>query len=238
MKGFIVAIDGPVAAGKGTIAPLLAKKLNGFYLYTGGMYRSLALYCLENGIDIKNEEAVIRSMPNVKIELTQTKVFLNDKDVTQRIKDVDVARATPYVASITSVRQEMVVRQREASEKIINHSQPSEKMRLIVAEGRDVATKIFPNADLKVFLTASPEKRATRRLAQIRQQGSQDISYEQVLSDIKKRDEQDKKREEGPLISNPQEHGYFVVDNTDLSEDATLEAIVAEMGKKGFYDNN
>ena len=247
MKGFIVAIDGPVAAGKGTIAPLLAKKLNGFYLYTGAMYRSLALYCLEKGINVKDKDAVIKAMSEVKIELTQEKVFLNGQDVTQRLKDTDVAKATPSVAAIALVRQEMVLRQREATEKIINEGQilVSEQNetgkslrsgKLVVAEGRDVATKIFPNAKLKVFLTASPEIRAERRLAQLKQRGYQEMAYEQVLEDIKKRDEQDKEREEGPLISNPQEHGYFVLDNSNLSEEATIDVIITEIKKRGFYD--
>jgi len=249
MKGFIVAIDGPVAAGKGTIAPLLAKKLNGFYLYTGAMYRGLALYCLKKGIDVMDEEAVIKAMSEIKVELTQTKVFLNGQDVTQRLKDIDVAKATPCVAAVALVRQEMVLRQREAAEKIINEgqillSEQNETGRLlrsgklVVAEGRDVATKIIPDADLKVFLTASPETRAQRRLSQLREQGYQNISFEQVLGDIKKRDEQDREREEGPLISNPEEHGYFVLDNSDLSEEETIDAIIEEIRKRGFYDNN
>ena len=246
-KGFIVAIDGPVAAGKGTIAPMLAKRLNGFYLYTGAMYRCLALLCMEKGISVENKEEIVNLLKEIDIQLNEEKVFLNGKDVTERIKERDVARAVPFVALISEVREEMVNRQRKAAREMIKSSQAivlevndmGKSLKsglLVIAEGRDVGTAIFPNAELKVFLTAAPEIRAERRLKQLHTAGFTNLNLNQILKDVKKRDKQDSERKVDPLPSNPEALGYLVVDSSLLSEEATLDVIINEIKRRDLIN--
>src|SRR6185437_5223467 len=120
-KGFVVAIDGPVASGKGTIAHKLAEKLHGFDLYTGAMYRSLALFCLENTIDMSHPDEVEKALSQFEIDLTDTQVILNGKDVTQRIKQNDAAKMSAHVSAYPFVRRAMVKRQQEIGEREMNN---------------------------------------------------------------------------------------------------------------------
>jgi len=223
-KGFVIAIDGPVAAGKGTISPILAKNLNGFYLYTGAMYRCLALLCIKRGIDTKNENAVVNILPEFKINISDNNVFLNGEDVTERIKEEDVAMASSDVAIVKKVREEMVLIQQEIANKLI------EEGKIVIAEGRDTATRVFPNAKLKIFLTATPEVRTKRRLLQIEERGEK-AEFEQVLKDVKLRDEHDTNREIDPLVKNPQAFGYFVLNDSKMSEEETIKIIIKEVEK-------
>ncbi len=223
-KGFVIAIDGPVAAGKGTISPLLAKKLNGFYLYTGAMYRCLALLCIKRGIDTKDENTVVNILPEFRISFSDNKVFLNGEDVTQRIKEEDVAMASSKVAVIKKVREEMVSIQREIANKLIDEG------KIVIAEGRDTATRVFPNAKLKIFLTATPEVRAKRRLLQIEER-KEKAEFENVLKDVKLRDEHDSDREIDPLVKTPQAFGYFVLNDSEMSEEETIKTIIKEVEK-------
>jgi cytidylate kinase len=223
-KGFVIAIDGPVAAGKGTISPLLAKNLNGFYLYTGAMYRCLALLCIKRGIDTKDENAVVNILPEFRINVSDNKVFLNGEDVTQRIKEEDVAMASSKVAVIKKVREEMVSIQRGIANKLIDEG------KIVIAEGRDTATRVFPNAKLKIFLTATPEVRAKRRRLQIEERGEK-AEFENVLKDVKLRDEHDSDREIDPLVKTPQAFGYFVLNDSEMSEEETIKTIIKEVEK-------
>ncbi len=223
-KGFVIAIDGPVAAGKGTISPLLAKNLNGFYLYTGAMYRCLALLCIKRGIDTKDENAVVNILPEFRINVSDNKVFLNGEDVTQRIKEEDVAMASSKVAVIKKVRKKMVSIQREIANKLIDEG------KIVIAEGRDTATRVFPNAKLKIFLTATPEVRAKRRRLQIEERGEK-AEFENVLKDVKLRDEYDSDREIDPLVKTPQAFGYFVLNDSEMSEEETIKTIIKEVEK-------
>ncbi|MCL5435324.1 MAG: (d)CMP kinase [Patescibacteria group bacterium] len=218
-KGFVIAIDGPVAAGKGTISPLLAKNLNGFYLYTGAMYRCLALLCIKRGIDTKDENTVVNILPEFGINVFDNKVFLNGEDVTERIKREDVAMASSDVAVIKKVREEMVSIQQEIANKLMDEG------KIVIAEGRDTATRVFPDAKLKIFLTATPEVRAKRRLLQIEERGEK-AKFENVLKDVKLRDEQDLDRKIDPLVKNPEEFGYIVLDNSNMSEEETVDFIL------------
>lgn len=218
-KGFVIAIDGPVAAGKGTISPLLAKNLNGFYLYTGAMYRCLALLCIKRGIDTKDENTVVNILPEFGINVFDNKVFLNGEDVTERIKREDVAMTSSDVAVIKKVREEMVSIQQEIANKLMDEG------KIVIAEGRDTATRVFPDAKLKIFLTATPEVRAKRRLLQIKERGEK-AKFENVLKDVKLRDEQDLDREIDPLVKNPQEFGYIILDNSNMSEEETANFIL------------
>lgn len=226
--GIIIAIDGPVAAGKGTIAPELAERLNGFYLYTGATYRCLAYYCLVNDVNFEDKNAIINQLENVSIDLHDNRVFLNGEEVTQEIKAADVARHTPIVAAIPEVRAAMVKRQQEIAKRRRDEGQ------IILIEGRDTATVVFPHADLKVFLTAKPETRAQRRLDQYRAMGNSSITFENVLADLRLRDEEDTTRAADPLVKDPENHGYFVVDNTDIKESATVQVIIDELKKRNL----
>ena len=223
-KGFVIAIDGPVAAGKGTVSPLLAKNLNGFYLYTGAMYRCLALLCIKRGVDTKDENIVVTILPEFRINVSDNKVFLNGEDVTERIKEEDVAMASSDVAVIKKVREEMVSIQREIANKLIDEG------KIVIAEGRDTATRVFPNAKLKIFLTATPEVRTKRRLLQIEERGEK-AEFENVLKDVKLRDEQDSDREIDPLVKDPQAFGYFVLNDSEMSEEETIKTIIKEVKK-------
>lgn len=227
-KGIIIAIDGPVAAGKGTIAPELAQRLHGFYLYTGATYRCLTLYCLQKGISFDDTEAIIAQLSNVTIDLKGLNVYLNGEEVTQAIKGIDVARHVSIVASIPQVRKHMVKRQQEIAR------ESREAGELVVVEGRDTATVVFPEADLKVFLTATPEVRAKRRLAQHRLMGNTTVTFEDVLSDLQKRDKEDTERVADPLVKDPENHGYFIVDNTGMSEAETVDIIIKELQKRNL----
>lgn len=227
-KGIIIAIDGPVAAGKGTIAPELAERLNGFYLYTGATYRCLALYCLENNVDLSKKDDVLAQLSKITIDLRDNRVFLNEREVTQEIKEIAVARNTPIVAAIPEVRKDMVRRQQEIAKKRRDEGQ------IILIEGRDTATVVFPDAELKVYLTATPEVRAHRRLEQHRVMGNTTIKFEDVLEDLKRRDEEDTQREADPLVTDPEKYGYFIVDNTAITESATVDIIIEELQKRNL----
>ena len=226
-KGFAIAIDGPVAAGKGTVAGLLAEKLHGFHLYTGAMYRCLALHCLEKHVDTTNKDAVIHALSEIWFDLDHNVVILNGKDVTERIKERDVTSLVPTVAAIREVREEMVKRQREIGLKMIG------KGYIVLTEGRDAATKIFPEAKLKIYLTASPEVRAKRRFEQMGGLQNSSITYEQILEDTKQRDYEDTHRLVDPLVSEPEKYGYFVVNDSDQSEEQTITVIMSELQKEG-----
>jgi cytidylate kinase len=221
-KGFVIAIDGPVASGKGTIAPMLAEKLQGFYLYTGATYRALALHCIQNNIDVHNIAAVFIAAKTITIDLNDHEVLLNGLNVTQAIRDPKVAQVTPIVAAIPEIRALMVAwQQKIAGEKI-------GAGKVIVIEGRDTATVVFPEAALKVFLTAKPEIRARRRFLQL--QASGDAStYEDVLVSLHKRDKEDTQRAADPLVKDPEKNGYYILDDSDLSEEQTLSAIIEKL---------
>lgn len=226
-KGFVIAIDGPVAAGKGTIAPDLSKRLKGFYLYTGATYRSLALYCLEHKISVTDEQAVVKALDEVTIDLVDNKVLLNDQDVTEAIRQVHVHRAVAKVSMFTEVRKRMVARQQEIAQKRIDEG------KIIVIEGRDTATVVFPDAALKVFLTAETSVRAQRRLEQFAAAGKS-LSLQTVLEDLKLRDKEDTERAVDPLVLDPEKHGYFLVDNSYLSEPDTVGIIIDELKRRNL----
>lgn len=227
-KGISIAIDGPVAAGKGTIAPLLARKLKGFYLYTGAMYRCVALFCIKKGVDLNNQGSVESILSKINIDFKNNRVFLNDEDVTEEIAKEKIAMGSSKVALYKSVRQKLVSLQREIADKALASGLS------VIAEGRDTATKVMPKADLKIFLTATPQIRAKRRLAQIEKRGEQE-DYEKVLADVIKRDNQDSKRKIDPLVANPENYGYVLLDNSNLSEKQTVDLIFEKVKN---YDSN
>ena len=179
MKAFSVAIDGPVASGKGTLAEVLAKKFDGHALNTGGMYRAVALYCLENSIDTSIESTVVNALPNIDVDLKDDQIFLNGKDITERIKEPDIAAISSTLAAYGGVRKDLARRQREIADRLMADG------RVVFIEGRDIGTRVLPNADIKIFLTADPEIRARRRLNQYLEKGINKTGF--VLRKLMKR---------------------------------------------------
>jgi len=227
-KGFVIAIDGPVASGKGTIANKLAKELNGFYLYTGAMYRSIALMCIDRGLDLENAKEIESVLPDLNIEFKNDAVLLNGKDVTERIKNPDTASGASVVGVLPNIRQAVDQKLRRIAEKATFAG------RIVVSEGRDTGTAIFPDAHIKVYLTARPEVRAKRRMEQF---VNQEKNLEDELEDLKARDKRDSERDASPMPANPEGLGYFVLDNSDMDEEETLNALTDELINRKLINN-
>lgn len=225
IKPLQIAIDGPVGSGKGTLAVALAKELNAVHIYTGGMWRALTLACLREKIDIHDEEKVLdvfrKSDIDLRIESDSplTKIFLNGEDVTNEIFFPDVSNCTPVVAAHEKVRQEMAGLQRD-----ISHNKKG------VVEGRDVATHIIPDADLKIYLTASVDERANRRYKQLREK-KVDISYDDVRRDVVERDRADIEREYAPLVISSDS---VVVDTSHDTIEDTVNKVKGELRKRNL----
>lgn len=187
MRNFIVAVDGPAGSGKSTISKLVAKKYGLTYLDTGAMYRMAALYTLDNEIDLDKPEEVAKMLKNLKIDIEGDRFFLNDKDVSHDIRTPRVTSVVSKTATVKAIREKLVDLQREIG-----------SGKKVILDGRDIGTVVFPNADLKVFLVASPEERAVRRLKEYAEKGIE-ADYDSVLASIKERDYIDSNRDESPL---------------------------------------
>ena len=185
---FKIAIDGPSASGKTEVSKRLANVLGICAVDSGAIYRAVALYCLINNIDVNDENKVIQNLKNIEVELDEDTVVLNGKDVSQDIRKNEVSLATSKVATFRAVREFVTKVQRKVA-----GSQD------VVMQGRDIASVVLPDADLKIYLNAKPEVRATRRMKELEEKG-ENISFEQVLKDIQKRDDSDMTREISPLV--------------------------------------
>ena len=186
-----IAIDGPAGAGKSSTAKLVAKKLGYIYVDTGALYRTVGLYSIRKGIDTKNAEKVIATLPDVKVELKfvdgAQHVFLNGEDVSEAIRTPEASMGASNVSAIPKVREFLFDLQR----KIAAEND-------CIMDGRDIGTVVLPNADVKIFLTTSVEERANRRDKEMLEKG-EEADYNDILEDIKKRDYQDSHREIAPL---------------------------------------
>jgi CMP/dCMP kinase len=208
----IVTIDGPAGAGKSTVAKRLAREIGFDFLDTGAMYRCVTLACLRANISLEDPERVASIARRVQIDLAGTRVFLNSEDVTESIRTPTVTNSIRTVADNQSVRELMVTAQREWI-----------SGKNAVTEGRDQGTIAFPHADCKIFLTASPEERARRRVAQLIEIGV-DASYDEILLQQNLRDAQDTKRKLGGL--KPAEDAITIC--TDgMTEEDVLKSLVA-----------
>ncbi|MGC8942352.1 MAG: (d)CMP kinase [Sulfurihydrogenibium sp.] len=205
----IVAIDGPAGSGKSTIAKELAKRLGFTYIDTGAMYRALALKVIKMNIDPQNQEQVVNILEKTDIKLSEDKVFLDGVDVSSEIRTEEVGNVASLIARYKKVREVMVEKQREIGKSAKN----------AVIEGRDAGTKIFPDADLKVFMTAKPEVRAQRRVNQLKEKGFV-VDYNHILQKIIERDKMDYERQESPL--RPTED-YIILDTTDKTIEEVLQ---------------
>jgi len=186
-----IAIDGPAGAGKSSTAKLIAKKLGYIYVDTGALYRTVGLYSIRKGIDTKDAEKVIATLPDVKVELKfidgSQHVFLNGEDVSDAIRTPEASMGASNVSAIPKVREFLFDLQRSIA---ANNN--------CIMDGRDIGTVVLPNADVKIFLTASVEERANRRYKEMLEKG-ESADYNDILEDIKKRDYQDSHREIAPL---------------------------------------
>lgn len=192
MRNIRIAIDGPAGAGKSTIARMLSQKLGIIYLDTGAMYRAVALKAIREGIDTKNREELAQLVQNISIEIkyngNEQVIYLDGEDVSSKIRTPEVSVGASNVATIPEVRLKMVELQRKIA-----------KSSSVVMDGRDIGTYVLPDADLKIFLTASVEERAKRRYKEQIEKGIRDISLEEVMRDIEYRDLNDANREFAPL---------------------------------------
>ncbi len=187
-KNISVAIDGPSAAGKSTIAKMVAKKENFIYIDTGAMYRCVAYYCLTQKIDLNDEKAVEQAIEHIQIRLTpDNKVYLNDEDVSNQIRQDQVSLGASCVSKYQAVRSFLVDEQRKMA-----------KAGNVILDGRDIGTVVLPNADLKIYQIASVETRAKRRYLENLERGL-DADLETIKKEIEERDYQDTHREISPL---------------------------------------
>lgn len=213
---FNVAIDGPAGAGKSSIARAAAKKLGFIYVDTGALYRAVGVYGLRNGIDNKNADAVAGMLPHISVELKfqdgVQHVYLNGEDVSEEIRTPPASMAASDVSAVPAVRQFLFDLQRDIAKK-----------NDCIMDGRDIGTVVLPDAQVKIFLTASPEARAMRRYKELQEKGTQD-TYEEVLADLLQRDYNDSHRAVAPL--KPAEDS-ITVDNSGLSLDDSIEQVLS-----------
>lgn len=220
---FQIALDGPVGAGKGTVSRLVAERLGLLYVDTGAMYRSTVVLAQREGVDITDEDALVSALSKCKIEMRNplddekdgrlTTVILDNEDISWKIRTEEVSRLVSVVAAHGKVRQALVKKQQEIA-----------KTQEVIMEGRDIALRVLPAAQLKIFLTADPIIRAKRRHLELQTRG-QDVSYDQVYQDLLKRDQYDSTRKIDPLQILPE---HLVVDTSDLTVDQAVDVIVTQ----------
>ena len=213
---FAVAIDGPSGAGKSSVARAVAKKLGFIYVDTGAIYRTVAFALLEQKIDLLDEAAIKAFLPQVRVQLkrmnAEQRMFLGDRDVTEQLRSPEVTKAASVAAAVSAVREFLLGIQRQMAEK---HD--------VIMDGRDIGTVVLPHADVKIFLTASAEERAGRRVAQMEAAGMKP-DFPIVLSDIRERDERDANREIAPL--KPSEDS-ILIDSSHSTKRETVQKILS-----------
>ncbi len=215
-----IAIDGPAGAGKSTIAKIVAKKLGFIYVDTGAMYRTMALACFRDNISQDDEASVVKKCQNVKVTLAYEngtqKVFLNGEDVSTEIRQEVIGNMTSAIAVYSPVRKILVNMQQELA-----------KTNEVVMDGRDIGSAVLPNADLKIYLTASSRTRATRRYKELVEKG-QVCDIDEIEKDIKDRDYRDMHREISPLV---QADDAVLIDSSDMDIDTVVSEIIKLVNK-------
>lgn len=222
MKKIIIAIDGPAAAGKSSVAKGLAARINYDYLDTGAMYRCLTLYILQKGISPDDEKNICKILPEAKIEVSGSNFYLNDKDVSLEIRSKEVTKEISKIVSYSCVRNFMVKEQRKLA-----------KNGGVVLDGRDIGTFVFPNADLKIYQIATLDVRALRRYQENKSKNI-NMSLEEVKADIVRRDLKDSTRKLAPL---KQADDAIVVDTTNMTQEEVVNHII-DIFKEKFGDND
>lgn len=213
----IVAIDGPAGSGKSTTAKAVARQLGYLYIDTGAMYRAVALAFLREDLQA-SEEAARRVLPSIHVDLRPgdqgLRVFLNDEDVTESVRGSAVTNRVSEIAALPSVRRKLVDEQRRIAQ--------SHKEGGVVLDGRDIGTVVFPHADVKIFMVADDRTRARRRRDELVKRG-EDVSLEEVLRDIRRRDEHDSSRAAAPLIK---AEDAIEVDTSDVSIEKQIDRVL------------
>ena len=213
---FIVAIDGPAGTGKSTITKMVGKKLNLFNINTGSIYRCITLECLNKNININDIDKISDILKNIKIEIKSEndleQVYLNNENVTKIIRQKDVDDNVAKFATLRVVREKATLIQREFA-----------KENDVILEGRDIGTVVYPNADVKIFLDCSLEERANRRYKQNIENGNTDLTYEEILENIKQRNKLETERELAPLV---QAEDAIYIDTTNLTIEEVLQKII------------
>ena len=207
----VIAIDGPSASGKGTVAAKVADALAWAYLDSGSLYRLTALYAKKQGVDLQDEDAVAELALHLPVMFHCGEILLNGNNVSNDIRTEEISLLASQVAALPAVRQALLQRQRDFA-----------RASALVADGRDMATVVFPNAILKIFLTATAQVRAERRAKQLGI-ALDSAEFQQILSDIEKRDERDKNRAVAPLKQAADAH---LVDSSALTIEETVEKVL------------
>ena len=220
MKKITIAIDGFSSTGKSTLAKQLAKQLEYVYVDTGAMYRAVAFFAMQNKLiaaDSFNKKALIEALPNIQLEfkfnpnLGFAEMYLNGENVETQIRTIEVSNYVSRVAEVSEVRSKLVEQQQEMG-----------KNKAIVMDGRDIGTVVFPDAELKIFMTASAETRAQRRFDELQQKGDT-VSYEDVLKNVVERDYIDTHREDSPLVI---ADDAIEIDNSYLTREEQFAAVL------------
>lgn len=219
----IIAIDGPSGAGKSTLGKRLAKELKLLYIDTGAMYRAVAFACIEAGVDLEDKDAVTNIARLSEITLAgepdSLQVLLNRRDVSQEIRNERVSQGASRVSVISEVRRTLVERQR-----VLGNQGAG-----CVMDGRDIGTVVFPNADIKIFLTALPESRAKRRYKEDIEKQRATTSYDETLADIIERDTRDTTRADSPLVK---ADDAIEIDSSEMTIDEVLEMMLGMVRRK------
>lgn len=211
-KNIVVAIDGYSSCGKSTLAKALAKKLHFIYVDSGAMYRAVTLYFIRNNTDLNNHDLIIDALQHIDLNFHsrdyQSHILLNGEEVSEEIRQMPVSENVSRISAIKEVRQAMVKQQQKMG-----------KSKNIVMDGRDIGTVVFPDAQVKLFMTADPNIRAERRFKELSSKGEL-VSLEEIFENIAHRDFQDTTREESPLV---RADDAIILDNTGLSEEEQLQ---------------
>lgn len=220
--GFIVAVDGPAGSGKGTVTKLVGEKLNLVTFDTGAMYRAVSYYMIKNNIKLEDKEKILEMLNEINIDIKfENRVqilYLNNEKLVNELRTKEVNEIVSQVSHIPEVRYAMVDLQRKLAEG-----------QNVILEGRDIGTNVFPNADVKIYLDASVEERANRRLKQNLENNITNISYEEIIENIKFRDYNDKNADIAPL---KKADDAIVVDSSNLSINEVVEKIIELINEK------
>jgi cytidylate kinase len=218
MKDLVIAIDGNSGCGKSSTAKVLAQKLKYIYIDSGAMYRAVTLFFIKHGIDLQNERDVEEALKQIdisfkyNIETGKSETYLNRKNVENEIRQMEVSNLVSPVSEISQVRRKLVEQQRRLSEG-----------KGVVMDGRDIGTVVFPNADLKVFMTADLEVRAKRRQLELKEKGTM-VGLEDIIENLKNRDKIDSTRSDSPLKKADDAH---VIDTSNITFENQVDQILS-----------